>query len=265
MTQKVTRATSRAYRKLYGPAVKSFSRVISSFVNKNSKQLVTKFYQLYKPTIEKSLERIEKASSVDEEWIEFVTQDLNGDIALDPIVALFTDEAAEVILRTLAEEHVLFDRGIVTEAWMRDHGLDLASSVAESLKDPLRNILAEGIFLNESPSLLKERLRGILVDADEYQLNRLARTESMKAVNQGALESYRASPTFNAIQWIAHAGACVICQGLDGVIVTIGKLFPGGYEVPPDAHPNCRCTIGGVRQLKKMMKSMLRKFLRKAA
>lgn len=41
--------------------------------------------------------------------------------------------------------------------------------------------------------------------------------------------------------WIASAGSCPICRGLDGETATLDGRFTGGVRNPP-AHPGCTCT-----------------------
>lgn len=254
--QKITRATSRSYRRLYGPTEKAFRRSIFRFINKNEKKILNKFWSLYRSKIKKTdfgIISIEKAS-IEVQFETAVTDGMSGDFALDPVVVQFVGDAAEAVLDILKEELTLFDNGIVTQNWMRNHGLDLAKNLSDSLSSTLKKELARGMALNESPAILKERLRKHLGDYKEFQLERLARTEAMQALNEGALESFRQSRVINGKMWIAHAGACVICEGLNGIRRYLEQTFPGGYQRPPEPHPNCRCSLGGVRLPKRSKK-----------
>lgn len=252
MAQKITKATSRAYRKLYGPAARQFKRRVGAWMTKNNDKLADGFWRIYRPTVKKSAFPVQKKKSKDQEWIEYVTGDLNGDIALDPVVVSFAELSAEQVLAALGEEALaatMFDSGAVTVSYMRKNGLHLAKHLSTSLGDKLKSTLATGLENNEPPAVLKERLRASTTQYKGWELTRLARTESMGAVNEGALEALKASPSIDAKQWIAHSGACVACQGLDGEVVLLDASFSTGVQRPPK-HPNCRCTIGGVRKKK---------------
>lgn len=250
--QKITRAISRSYRSLYGPAEKAHRRAMLRFINLNEDKILRKAYSVFRQVLVKSLGSsiLIQKDIADAEFQNYITEDLDGDLRLDPVTLTFMDESAQSVLKVLGEELVLFDTGAVTVEWARLRGFRLAKGLSTSMGDSLRSQFVEGLSLNESPMVLKERLRAKLTNYKEYELNRLARSESISALNEGVLESLRASPSLNGKEWIAHAGACIVCQGLDGTKVYIDETFDGGFD-RPTAHPNCRCTIGGARLPKK--------------
>lgn len=77
---------------------------------------------------------------------------------------------------------------------------------------------------------------------------RIARTETMQALNAGQLEIAKEMQAegllgMNAIQeWITTPddALCDVCAEMDGVTAPVGQPFV--IEGPP-AHPNCRCTV----------------------
>lgn len=101
----------------------------------------------------------------------------------------------------------------------------------------VRQIIADGI--------IKERkfgdiTRDIVRETDKVGINRavlIARTETMRAVNDGVLDRYKKSDV-QYVKWLAAGDerTCPDCKDLDG------KIFPID-EVPPcPKHPSCRCT-----------------------
>lgn len=80
----------------------------------------------------------------------------------------------------------------------------------------------------------------------------IARTESFKALNEGRVDLWREMASEGAVpgskvvkEWQSARDErlCEICEGLDGTTTGLDGEFPGGYGVPPDAHPNCRCAL----------------------
>ncbi len=73
----------------------------------------------------------------------------------------------------------------------------------------------------------------------------IARTETNRASNQGALAGYKASGVVGGKQWLTAEDDKVSpeCEenGNAGVLA-LSANFPSGDEAPP-VHPNCRCTI----------------------
>ncbi|MGI9459617.1 MAG: ADP-ribosyltransferase [Pirellulales bacterium] len=96
----------------------------------------------------------------------------------------------------------------------------------------------------------------IIADADKYgaKLRRsrgkmIARTEIMRASNQGKQESYNQMAASGLLQSSAKKiwttgrfDVCDICTPMNGYMVGVKENFPIGYQGNPPAHPNCRCT-----------------------
>ena len=217
-------------------------RAVFNFVRKKTrrKKLIDRFYKIFKPTI-----KIKKADP-EAAWISSVADEFGGDIAMDPVMVEFVSQGATAVLDAMGEALSVFDFEGVTGKYLAEHGLELAKTVAESMKPTLLEALKEGMALNEHPYQLKERLRESLGDWEEYKLNRLARTESMRAVNTGVNAAIMDSGVITHKGWIAHANACPDCvtNSLDGAIPK-DETFSGGEYHPPQ-HPNCRCTLGPV-------------------
>lgn len=239
---KIALVTSRAYGRMYPNNVKLVQRRLKAWTKKHRKEIINTFYRLAKPTFKSKKAVIVKAS-FDQDWIDAVLSDLKGEIELSPVMVTLVTESAEAVLKAMGEELSLFDSAAVGEAWMKEHGLELAKTVAESLKPVLLEAMSEGIALGEGPMKIKERIREALSGWEEYRLNRLARTEAMNAANEGAYQSILASEVFTHKEWIAHGGACKICAGQDGDVIKKEDTFSEGEYRPPQ-HPNCRCTIG---------------------
>ncbi len=89
----------------------------------------------------------------------------------------------------------------------------------------------------------------------------IARTEIMKAANEGRAESWRQArsqgllPANPMKQWMAASGAEENCAALDGTQVPMDDTFAGGafgdVDMPP-LHPGCRCVailVVGAREM----------------
>ncbi len=99
-------------------------------------------------------------------------------------------------------------------------------------------------------------LTEVIADADKYgaKLRRsrgkmIARTEIMRASNQGKQESYNQMAASGLLQKSAKKiwttgrfDVCDICTPMNGYMVGVKENFPIGYQGNPPAHPNCRCT-----------------------
>ncbi len=89
---------------------------------------------------------------------------------------------------------------------------------------------------------------------DDARAEMIARTETMRASNEGQQEAWDQAVTAGLLtgneqqEWITadDEATCPICDPMDGVTVGLDEMFEvDGDEIDgPPAHPNCRCTLG---------------------
>jgi len=127
--------------------------------------------------------------------------------------------------------------------WIKAHCGDLIVSIQDTTFDALKRTLAEGISEGEKISLLADRVTAEYAECKGYKAVRIARTETIMASNEGALQAYDQSGVVEEKEWLAEGDACDECLdiSMQGA-VALHENFKGGYDVPP-AHPNCRCTV----------------------
>jgi hypothetical protein len=113
----------------------------------------------------------------------------------------------------------------------------------------------------ESVTALRDRVSGIFEDLSAYGAERVARTETIWAWNEGARQGYKQSGIVEKLQWVSSGDqrSCDWCLDMDGRIIGIDSSFfdkGDSYEVNgreldftyekidhPPIHPQCRCTI----------------------
>jgi SPP1 gp7 family putative phage head morphogenesis protein len=89
---------------------------------------------------------------------------------------------------------------------------------------------------------------------DDARAETIARTETMRASNQGQQELWAQAEDAGLLtgkeeqEWIVTPDdrLCPICEPMDGVTAPMGgsfRLNTGEVVDGPPAHPNCRCTI----------------------
>lgn len=84
----------------------------------------------------------------------------------------------------------------------------------------------------------------------KYRAEMIARTETLRAAQQGQLEAWQEAKTQGLYEpertfrvWIATSGACDECAAMDGEEALIDESWPHGDE-EAYLHPNCMCTQG---------------------
>lgn len=110
----------------------------------------------------------------------------------------------------------------------------------------VRRIIADGIIQERK---FGDITRDIVRKTETVGINRavtIARTETMRAVNDGVVDRYKKNGV-EYVKWLAAAGdrrTCTECSDLDG------RTFEIDAAPPCPKHPNCRCTLIAVVRVK---------------
>ena len=136
---------------------------------------------------------------------------------------------------------------------VRDQAADLVKGVSQATRDDIKE-LVEKTFTDPSLDVhdLADQIEEI-VD-DKQRAETIARTEVMKAANEGQLSAWTQAEEEGLLtgneqkEWITTPDdrLCPICEPMDGVTVPLDEDFDvdGDQIDGPPAHPNCRCTLG---------------------
>jgi HK97 family phage portal protein len=115
-------------------------------------------------------------------------------------------------------------------------------------RDQLTKILTDALESGQSVAEIERAIREEFGHYRREQSLKIARTETLRASNEGALDAFKQSGVVEAKQWLTAEDDRVDeeCAELDGQIVSLGKDFfetnYGSGEQPP-LHPNCRCVL----------------------
>lgn len=136
-----------------------------------------------------------------------------------------------------------------TKTWAMQHAGELVTNLADDLRQKIRVAVTEGLIDGET---WKDTAKRIINDTglSQWRSERIARTETIRAYTQGAVEGYKASGTVRGLRWMSgQAGACQKCSELDGKEIPIGGRFyddPAFGDGLTPRHPHCRCAIAPV-------------------
>jgi len=125
-------------------------------------------------------------------------------------------------------------------AWIRSRSLELAKLLNGTSIDDLRKTLAEGFELGESIPDLTKRVTEYYGETNKVRSKMVARTETIAASNEGALQGY-GDLGVEKVEWYTamdeRSEDCDICSPQHGVEYALDN----SHGLIP-AHPNCRCT-----------------------
>lgn len=136
--------------------------------------------------------------------------------------------------------------------WAKDHAGELIQGLSKTTRDEIRD-LVEGAFEEQyDVDELADKIEELI--GDEARAQTIARTETMKASNQGQKELWEQATEKGLLtgkeqqEWIVTPDdrLCDVCEPMDGETAPMDGQFRlnTGEDVDgPPAHPNCRCTI----------------------
>lgn len=109
----------------------------------------------------------------------------------------------------------------------------------------VREEMEAGLAAGEAAVKLTARVGKIFAPDRAFVI---ASTEASRAIHAGQMIADQESNIVRRHRWLASAGACPVCEKLNGQVRPLGEPFhtwpkPGPYQVVlhPPAHPHCRC------------------------
>lgn len=151
------------------------------------------------------------------------------------------------------------------QKWLKSYTPRFGKSLEAVNVKVLRAGLAEGINAGEGIPELLRRVYETYNDWGFRRAKKIARTETLRASNKAALETYRQSGVVKKKIWVTYfdARTCPHCERLDGTIISLEKNFFDLGDVStakvdgkeqtlkldyeeidgPPLHTQCRCTV----------------------
>lgn len=175
--------------------------------------------------------------------------------ALDALVRTTSKDLAEVFVDTnrimigrlgLGQDDVLTGRVFQNAVtWADGHAADLVTGITETMRDRLRDAIADGLDENTGmQGILANILQAGIFDEDRADM--IARTEVANANQQGALAGMKQAAgtgLYVTKEWYPDPQACDIC--LDNAAqgeIPYDEEFDSGDDAPT-AHPFCECSL----------------------
>lgn len=123
-------------------------------------------------------------------------------------------------------------------------GVKVSAYEATGGKGGAVNVLSGYKYIQDKPGVLNEMGKKLEPFGYQgWQIERLARTEFTRAMNDGLMAVYQDDDSLSAYAWsaILDKGTCIECAMMDGVIFEIGDPRLSYYS--PPIHPQCRCLL----------------------
>jgi len=141
--------------------------------------------------------------------------------------------------------------------FLQDYSFDLVKDMGDEIATDLKAELSRGILNGEGITLLKARVSKVF-DVSEGRANAIAQTETMRAMNAGHLEGYKAMEKTTGLKLgkgidvKLDQRTSALCKRLDAKYkgkIPLGKSFEdattGQEWSQPPFHVNCRTRLTG--------------------
>ncbi len=132
-------------------------------------------------------------------------------------------------------------------AYVRNRGLELATSVPDTLRDSLNATIERELAQGFTITTIKDEIMDKMPELSGYQAERLARTETSMAFVEGQRQVW-ATEGVETKTWLVGGGQCDLCDAVHEQYpnpVAINDLFITDEWTGqgPPLHPNCRCDL----------------------
>lgn len=194
--------------------------------------------------LERLLEEIDQSLlSLDKYYLEMLTGKSDVTI-LEQILSVSDSWVEQTLGIRVVGTFAMINRPAL--AFLQDYELGLIKNVNQELRNQIRNQLTQAFIQGESiPQMVKRLTTGTALQRGvfpkvETRAEVIARTETIRAFNQGALEQYRSYGVRRVVWLTAHdERTCPVCRPLHKKVFPIDRIPFGG----PPAHPRCRCSV----------------------
>lgn len=137
------------------------------------------------------------------------------------------------------------------EAAIRRRAATLADRVTETTAEQITAIMTAGQIAGMGISEIADTIESGVFGQSEVRATRIARTETIGALNEGELVAAIETGVMRSKEWLTQGDDRVrdTHAAIDGVRIDLGAAFangcqyPGDPNAPPDETINCRCTL----------------------
>ena len=248
----------------------------TNFVNEEMVRSIRKFFAKQERAmlgfVNEDAEALDAATStksvIGDDFVSgwFDMQKWNDELqeAIWPFVRLTMQAGGDEALRSLSVE-TLYDplNPEVTNA-LELHRNGSIVGINVTTQQKLRDVVAEALDEGEGAVSVSKRIRTEYTGFSKFRAEKIARTETIWAWNEGARQGYKQSGVVTRLEWLSSADerTCQFCPEMDGKTVDIivdEDFFPKGDELEgnrggilnfdyepighPPLHPMCRCTV----------------------
>src|SRR3972149_3673847 len=177
-----------------------------------------------------------------------------------PILVELAKEQGSIALLLAGEEELKFEITQRISDTIRSRAARMGINFNTETRQALEKILTDAALNDQTLAETTKKIRSVYLDGKKFRAERVARTETLQASTDAAIEAYRQTGYVIKKEWLANPTACEFCQAMQGRVLGIETVYfeagqtltgvDGGIRVfdydtvnGPPPHPNCTCTV----------------------
>ena len=141
-----------------------------------------------------------------------------------------------------------------------DYRLVLSNAVTQTYEGRVRSVIQAGLKQGANPNEIAQAVRTTIPNEAPASADRIARTETSRALNKGKDMAYADSGIVTIREWLLSGDPCKVCREVHakyrfakvgepfvkkGTVVA-GKVMDYADIMGGDAHPQCSCGVSAV-------------------
>ncbi|NLH78711.1 MAG: hypothetical protein GX465_16915 [Acidobacteria bacterium] len=131
--------------------------------------------------------------------------------------------------------------GAFAKKYHRDHGLQLCKTLTETDLQRVQDQIVDNWGIGEKA--FEKKFQDDYIGS-EARLKTIYRSEHARAISEGTLEVGQEVGHQYKQWWCAEdERSCEICMAHHEEVVPMDEAFSGGFAIPQDSHPSCRCVL----------------------
>jgi len=121
--------------------------------------------------------------------------------------------------------------------FLKNYAFNFSIQRGRTFETDLKAVIIEGLEQGKSIQQIRRDIQNKAAEMSTFEAERIARTEVLRAANEGRLRAYRAEG-IERVEYIVadDERLCEICRPFDGKVVTLQEA-----QGTLPRHPQCRC------------------------
>lgn len=227
---------------------REFADYVEAWIERHVKSYLPRAKRFYLDRLEELIAKLPKEEQKAIKGYEDILDDANDwpnaliDLIMDMGVKSVVAGAKDG-LEYLGSDEVFNVKSPEVIFWLKQNAVAKASTIANTLKNTVRELIVQAVDEGWGAMVLADRLREKVEGMAPWKAELIARSELVDGYNHGAHLGYIQSGVVDEKKWLTSGfDQCDTCLENEAQgAIPLNDVFKSGH-MSPKAHGNCRCT-----------------------